>query len=166
MIELFMRYIVLIGAELASSSISMDGIPVRTAASRNNFNRDGVNVTERAALEARVNSLLREKLQAFGAIMKSSDHENDIPVLDPLRLRAKNITPAFGPDVFDVQLANIKVSLYPIIGGRNFNQSAAPHQILLRFGNSFWRGRKSAPDRRVRRDPIRESRKFKSSFRV
>jgi len=67
-----------------------------------------VDLAERAAVEAKVNSFIREKILSFAKIMVSSDNENDIPVLDPLKLKPKNVTPAFGPDVFDVQFTNVK----------------------------------------------------------
>ncbi|OQR71652.1 hypothetical protein BIW11_10874 [Tropilaelaps mercedesae] len=72
------------------------------------FPKLDVDLAERAALEARVNALLRDKLQIFGCVMRTSDLENDIPVLDPLRVKPKNITPAFGLDVFDVRFTNMK----------------------------------------------------------
>ncbi|XP_022644538.1 uncharacterized protein LOC111243363 isoform X1 [Varroa destructor] len=70
--------------------------------------KSDADAAERTALEARVSVLLRDKLQAFGCIMRTSDLENDIPVLDPLKVKPKNITPAFGPDVFDVRFSNMK----------------------------------------------------------
>ncbi|XP_022644542.1 uncharacterized protein LOC111243363 isoform X3 [Varroa destructor] len=78
--------------------------------------KSDADAAERTALEARVSVLLRDKLQAFGCIMRTSDLENDIPVLDPLKVKPKNITPAFGPDVFDVRFSNMKVtgSLYDL----------------------------------------------------
>ena len=56
-----------------------------------------------------MNALMREALHNFSKIMTSSDLENDTPVLDPLRIKDKNVTPAFGPDVFDVTFKNVKV---------------------------------------------------------
>ncbi|XP_028968799.1 uncharacterized protein LOC114828517 [Galendromus occidentalis] len=64
---------------------------------------------KRIEFENQMNVLIREALHNFSKIMTSSDLENDTPVLDPLRVRDKNVTPAFGPDVFDVHFKNIKV---------------------------------------------------------
>lgn len=64
---------------------------------------------KRLEFESQMNVLIREALHNFSKIMTSSDLENDTPVLDPLRIKDKNVTPAFGPDVFDVTFKNIKV---------------------------------------------------------